>query len=398
MILQRGTQTMTWNPTGKTAITGIGASAFLRDSGLGTTEMLAQALREALDDCGLRRDQVDGLAVNAGGDFDRLAEQLGLTVRHANQLWTHGRMCVPTISQAALTVAAGLADHVACLYAIDISERGGGFGGARSHGAEEFREGGGAHGELPHYGLTHPASGAAMAWQKYRHRYSAGDEQLSAVAVTQRAHAALNPAAIMRGPMTVADHLASRPVVAPLRLFDCAVVNDGAVCLIVTTTERARDLAKPPVLIAGMQGLHAGREEYVFGRPGLGVWQQTETREVRRDTQVFGMAGLGPGDIDGFYCHDSFSPLVIFGLEEFGFCAPGEAGRWIADGHGRLGGKMPVNTNGGHLSEAMMAGWGHQMEIVRQLRGAAGERQIEGAEALFYGVGQGAAMIYAKAP
>lgn len=387
---------MTFNIRSKAALVGAGTSVFARDTGLTTTQMIAQALRAALDDCGLKKDDIDGLYVNAGGDFDKMAEQLGLNIGYAMQFWTHGRMCAPLLQQAALSVAAGLADYIACVYSIDITERGGGFGGGRSHGHEEYREGGGAHGEMAHYGLTHPGSGAAMAWQKYRHRYGATPEQLATVAVTTRAHARLNPLAVMQSPMSMDDYFSSRLVIEPLRLFDCAVVNDGAVCIIVTTAERARDLRKPAVYVAGMEGLHAGRDEFVFAPPGLGIWQQPETVNDKRSTRVYDRAGITRGDIDGFYCLDSFSPLVIFALEEFGFCKPGEGAAWIGEGHGKLGGKMPINTNGGHLSEGMLGGWAHQVEVVRQLRGECGPRQIADARVLQFSMGQGVSNIYSN--
>lgn len=389
---------MDGSPRNKGAVVGVGTSDFAKDTGKTTLRMISEALREALDDCGLQRDDIDGLYVNGGGDFDKLAEQLGLDLSTANQFWTHGRMCAPILQMAALTVAAGLARHVACVYAIDISERGGGFGGGRSHAHEEYREGGGTHGEMAYYGLTHPGSGAAMAWQKYRHRYGASDEHLANVAVGTRAHARLNPQAVMRKPMSMDDYYAARMVIEPLRLFDFAAVNDGAACAIVTTAERAKDLRKTPVYLSAMQGLHAGRKEFVFAPPGLGIWQQPEENEIRRSRQVYEMAGISHDDIDGFFCLDSFSPLVIFCLEEFGFCGPGEGADWYAEGHGRLGGRMPINTNGGHLSEGMLGGWGHQVEAVRQLRGECGERQIPDARVVQFAMGQGVSIIYANEP
>ncbi|MBI4182806.1 MAG: thiolase family protein [Proteobacteria bacterium] len=387
---------MGWEFRNKAAVCGIGLGPVAKDTGLGNTALIGAAVREALADCGLAKAKLDGLFVNAGVDVDRLAENLGLACRYANQAWTHGRLSGPIVQSAALACVAGLADYIACIYSIDISERGGGFGGGRSHAHEEGREGGGPHGEMPHYGLTHPGSGAAMAMRKYMARYGATAEQLGMVAVTQRAHAALNPAAMMKAPMTLADYLAARPVIEPLRLFDFCVVNDGAICVIVTTAERARDLRKPPVHIAGMQGLRAGREEFVFGRPGLGVWQQTEREDLPQVHPVFAMAGVERKDVDGLMIYDSFSPQVIFGLEEFGYVGPGEAAAWIASGNGRLDGRLPVNTHGGHLSEGMLAGWGHQLEAVRQLRGEAGARQIPDAEVIQYLMGTGVSIIYTR--
>lgn len=387
---------MSFDPRCRAAITGAGKSRFARDTGKSTVWQIADALRVALDDSGLERHDIDGLYVNGGGDFDKMAEQLGLRVRAANQFWLHGRMCGPTLQYAALTVAAGLARNIACVYAIDISERGGGYGGGRSHSWEEFREGGGAHGEMAYYGLTHPGSGAAMAWQRYKHRYGVGDEAIAHVAVNSRAHACLNPEAMMRKPMTLEDYYASRLVIEPLRLFDFAVVNDGAVCIIVSSAEQARDCRKPPVYIAGMQGLHAGRDEFVFAPPGLGMWQQPDEPTIQRSRQAQAMAGITHDDVDLFLCLDSFSPLVVFALEEFGFCAPGEAAAWVAADHGRLGGRMPVNTHGGHLSEGMLGGWSHQVEAVRQLRHECGERQVANARIAQFAMGQGVSMIYSN--
>ncbi len=379
---------------GRAAIVGVGKSRFARDSGHTTVWQIAEALRAALDDSGLRARDIDALYVNGGGDFDKMAEQLGLRVTSAQQFWLHGRMSAPVLQAAGLSAAAGFASYVACVYAIDMSERGGGYGGGRSHGWEEFREGGGAHGEMAYYGLTHPGSGAAMAWRRYQHVYGATDEQLAHVALTQRAHAQLNDEAMMRAPMTLDDYLASRMVIEPLRLFDFAQVNDGAVCIIVSSTERARDCRKKPVYLAGAQGLNAGRDEFVFGPPGLGIAQQDVRGAKQRPLPAFAMAGVTHADIDAFYCLDSFSPLVVFALEEFGFCAPGEGAAWMAAGHGRLGARMPVNTHGGHLSEGMLGSWSHHVEAVRQLRGECGPRQVEGASIAQFAMGQGVTMIY----
>lgn len=386
---------MSWNPRCVAAIAGVGASPFVRDSGKATVWQIAEAMRLALDDAGLTKDDIDGLYVNGGGDFDKMAEQLGLNIANANQFWLHGRMCGPILQTAALHVGAGMAKTFACVYAISIAERGGGYGGGRSHAWEEVREGGGAHGEMAHYGLTHPGSGAATAWRRYQHLYGAPEDTLAHVVTATRHHASLNPHALRREPMSMDDYRKARMVIEPLRLYDFASVNDGAVCVIVTSAERARDLRKPPVYIAGMQGLHAGREEFVFAPPGLGIWQQT-AKPWARELPAHAMAGISHADIDALYVLDSFSPLVVFALEEFGFCAPGEGAGWICAGHGKLGGKLPINTHGGHLSEGMLGGWGHQIEAVRQLRGECGARQVPDARIAQFCMGQGVVMVYSN--
>ena len=232
---------MSWSISSKAAVCGVGKTRFERPAGRNAIWQTAEALRLALDDAGLQKSDIDGLYINGGGDFDQIADLLGLDISAANQFWLHGRMCAATLQTAALSVAAGFAKHVACIYAINMEDRGGGFGGGRSHGWEEFREGGGAHGEVAYYGLTHPGSGAAMAWQRYMHEYGATDRHLARVATTTREHARLNPDALKRDPMTEQDYFASRLVIEPLRLFVFAVVNVGAVCIIVTSAERARD-------------------------------------------------------------------------------------------------------------------------------------------------------------
>ena len=185
-------------------------------------------------------------------------------------------------------------------------------------------------------------------------------------------------------------------VVDPLRLFDCCLVTDGAAVALVTSAERARDLKQQPVYIAGMQGMRSGREEFIFAPRGLGINQQSSTdyRPAERDLPVYAMAGIERKDIAGLYTYDAFSPLVLFLLERFGFCGPGDAAAWVQDGRIELGGELPMNTSGGLLSEAHVGGWNSILEIVRQLRGTAGERQIADAHHLQWATAWGDAVIF----
>jgi acetyl-CoA acetyltransferase len=383
---------MRWEWRGRSAIAGVGRSELGIALNRSTTSLAAEAFKAALADAGLDRHDVDGLYVNAGPDVDQLAELLGLSCRFANQSWRHGRLSASIVQAAGLAVAAGLADCVACIYAIDMRERGA-YGGDRD--LESLRAGGGPHHELPHYGLTSPGSAAALAVAKYMDRYGMSSEQLGIVAVSQRAHALRNPDAVERRPLTLDEYGESPYIIEPLRRADFCLTTDGAACVLVTTADRARALRKPPVYILGAQGLRAGREEFIFGRRGLGLWQQTDDQDWRPQTQeVYVHARLARDEVQGLYIYDSFSPQVIFALEEFGFCGAGEGGVWIADGHSAPDGRLPINTHGGHLSEAMLAGWGHQIEIVTQLRGEAGERQITGAQVLQYVGPLGVSIIY----
>jgi acetyl-CoA acetyltransferase len=380
------------------AVVGVGNTEFGRQLNRASLDLIAEAMQKALDDCGLRKDDIDGLCSNFGWpastDLDSVAEVLGLNINWYGQTWSHGRFCAGSIQWASFAVHHGLADYVACIIGQGRGRRM--VGGAGD--AEGTRETGGGHGESPHYGMTSPGSGAALAARRYFHKYGAGSEDLAAVPIAFRKHASLNPGAIMQKVITMEDYLNSRLVCEPLHLFDYSLVNDGGVCLIVTTAERARDLKKPPVYISGMEGIKAGRHEFIFGRQGLGIQQQDEfePKVSPGDLRVFNMAGVGPEDIGAFYTYDAFSVLAWFALERFGFCGPGEAAAFCRDGQIELGGRLPMNTNGGLLSEGHMNGWGHQAEIVRQLRGECGERQVQGIQLAMWGNSYGDALIYRR--
>jgi acetyl-CoA acetyltransferase len=379
------------------AIVGIGASKFGRSLPESQLALAAIAFKAALADAGLERADVDGLSIHLGWplgpDYDRVAEAFGLDIRYVNQSWLHGRFVTNALQHAALAVSAGLANVVACVTAVSFTRERGFLGGPGD--VEGNREEGGTHGEAPPYGLTAPAGGAALAMQRYMHLYGATSAQLAAVPIAMRKHASRNPAAIMRAPLTLEAHQASRMVVDPLRLFDCCLISDGAAVVLLARGERARDLEQKPVRIAGMQGTRAGREEFIFAPRGLGINQQSGTRTAARaiDLEVFAHAGVTQAGVDGFYTYDAFSPLVLFALERFGYCGPGEAASWVQDGRIELGGALPINTSGGLLSEAHVAGWNSICEMVRQLRGTAGATQIANAQALHWGTAWGDAVM-----
>lgn len=381
----------------KVAIVGIGQSIFGRRLADSQLALGAQALRAALADSGLERGDIDGLSLHMGwplgADYDRIAEVYGLEVDYVHQAWTHGRFVTSTLQHAAMAIATGMATTVACITAISFTRERHILGGPGD--SEGMREQGATHGENPVFGLTSPAAGAAFAMQRYMALYGVTGEQLAEVPMALRAHALRNPAALMKTPLTREDHQASRMIVDPLRLFDCSLVTDGAVVAILTTAERARDLKAKPVRITGMQGIRAGRDEFIFAPPNLGINQQPAacTTPRARDQAVFRMAGVGAGDVQGFYTYDAFSPLVLFALERFGYCGAGEAAGFVAGGRIGPGGALPVNTSGGLLSEAHVCGWNTIAEMVRQLRGEAGPRQIPGAGVLQWGTCWGDSVI-----
>jgi len=379
------------------AIVGIGSSAFGRGLPDSQLRLAAVAFRNALSDSGLQRRDVDGLSIHLGWplgpDYDRIAEGLGLDIRYVNQSWLHGRFVTNALQHAALAVSAGLADVVACVTAVSFTRERGFLGGPGD--IEGNREEGSTHGEAPPYGLTAPAGGAAIAMQRYMHVHGATSAQLAAVPIAMRNHARKNPRAIMREPLTLATHQSSRMVADPLRLFDCCLISDGAAVVLIARGDRARDLRQKPVRIVGMQGTRAGRDEFIFAPRALGINQQSARRAAARpvDLEAFAQAGVAREDVQGFYTYDAFSPLVLFALERFGYCGPGEAAAWVQDGRIELGGTLPINTSGGLLSEAHVAGWNSICEMVRQLRGEAGASQIAGAKVLQWGTAWGDCVI-----
>jgi acetyl-CoA acetyltransferase len=164
----------------------------------------------------------------------------------------------------------------------------------------------------------------------------------------------------------------------------------------VTTSERARDLQQRPVYISGMQGLPGGREEFIWAYPGFGMAQQAACDYHAGLQPVYQRAGVTPADIDALFTYDAFSILVWMALERFGFCSPGEAAAFTQEGRIALGGALPMNTNGGLLSEGHIMGWNHHVEIVRQLRGACGERQVVQAEVIQWANAYGDSLIYRR--
>jgi acetyl-CoA acetyltransferase len=386
----------------RAAVAGIGTVGFGKFAEESVASMVERAVAAALADCGLERAAIDGLFVHIGSprglDYDEIAMLLGLRVQHALQTWDHGRFGASIIAGAAMALEYGLIDYALCIGAFQNS-RFARIGTTESQSFfEGMREAGGPHAENPSVGMAAPAAGAAMSLNRYLHRYSVEREKLGAVAISQRRAAADNPLAALRTPLTAEQYRDSRPVIDPLRLLDCSYPVDTAVALIMTRLDRARALASPPVRILSFQGLHAGPDEFIFGQPGLGVNQFDvfDLRPLGADEPVYRRAGVGPRDVDTLHCYDGFSAKVLWTLERFGFCAPGEAADWIQDGRIALGGELPVNTSGGHLSEGHSNGWGQTLEIVRQLRGAAGPRQIDDAAVAQWATTLGDSIIYGR--
>lgn len=387
------------------AIAGIGTSAsYGFDLGMSPMRMQAEALVSALADAGLDKTAIDGFATAHGSpqgpDYEEFILAAGLNVRWVSQMWTHGRWAAAMVSQAALAVTVGMANYVLITNASTTRRSYGRYLSALGgHGREGARDMGGGHGEWDVHGIDSPGAATALVARRYMDRYGATSDDLADIAVAVRAFARLNPMAIMRDrPMTKESYYGEPVIAEPFRRPDFCLSNDGAACLIVTTAERAADLRQLPVIIRGMEGISASRDDYIlFSRPGMGVGISREAPYRPAEMPlVYRMAGAAPPDIDGLYVYDSFTSNVWMVLERFGFCAEGEAAGYIRDkGIGR-GSPLPVNTNGGLLSEAHLIGLNHLVEMVRQLRGTAGVRQLANPELLQWATPRGDSLILGR--
>jgi acetyl-CoA acetyltransferase len=272
------------------------------------------------------------------------------------------------IIEAAMAIDAGLATHVALLYANIGRSRRVNYGGDENPGTWDP------------WGMTSPGAAHAMMFQRHMGLYGTTTRQLAEVSVAVRYHACLNPDAVMRNPITIEDHESARFITAPLRLLDYCLINDGAVCIILTSAARARDFKQKPVLISGF-GAQESFSQSSISNFDFDMWYPA----VRAaGEQAYGMAGVSHDDVDALMCYDNFSPTVLFSLEGLGFCPRGEAGRFVEGGTLALGNRLPVNTDGGHLSNSYMQGWALNVEAVRQLRGECGARQVKDCEVVQY--------------
>jgi acetyl-CoA acetyltransferase len=358
-------------------VVGIGTTDF---GALGRTadDLAGEALRNALDDAGLSAADVDGLLTHRVDSYEALAAEHGLDPRWTTALPPEGRMTGPAIQLGAAALRERLCHTVALVYGNDGRTRGATYGAGNS-GSTAAGEGYGTTPALTApYGMTSPGAFSALMLQRHRHLYGTSEEQLGTVATTFRAHAALNPQALRRDPLTPEDYLASRYVVAPLHLFDYCQINDGGVALVLTTPDRARDLPRSPVHVLG-----AAQRARLTGSdlPPEDFWADAlaEVGEA-----VLRSGGRSRDDVDALMVYDNFSPNVLFTLEGLGRCEPGESGEWVAGGRIALGGELPCNTSGGQLSEGYLQGWGLVVEAVRQLRGECGPRQVPAARTVQY--------------
>ncbi|MFJ2632771.1 lipid-transfer protein [Streptomyces sp. NPDC087422] len=356
---------------GRAAVVGIGATEFSKDSGRSELTLAVEAVRAALDDAGLTPGDVDGMVTFTMDTSPEItvAQAAGIgELSFFSRVHYGGGAACATVQQAAMAVATGIAEVVVCYRA--FNERSGRRFGSGVLGREPSAEGAALGVNLPP-GLLTPASWVAMSANRYLSVYGLEPSVFGHVAVADRRHAANNPAAYFHGrPITLADHAASRWIVEPLRLLDCCQETDGGQAIVVTSAERARDLRRAPAVVtAAAQGAGRAQEQMTsYYRDADDLARLPEMGVVAR--QLWRTSGLGPAAVDVAVLYDHFTPFVLMQLEEFGFCGPGEAADFAADGGLEIDGRLPVNTHGGQLGEAYLHGMNGIAEAVRQVRGS----------------------------
>jgi acetyl-CoA acetyltransferase len=360
-----------------TAIAGIGATPYYRrGQSLPQTalELVGKAILAAVDDAGLTMDDVDGLSFYSGGfDAAGLAQMLGIPELRWTAMTTGGGGgAVGSLGLAASAIMAGQAKVVVCV--------GGMQQAAKRYGAiMAGKEASPDNAFFQMAGFIGPGHMFSLLARRHMHLYGTKREHFAEVVMSSRRNAANRPEAALREPLTLEQYFAAPMLADPLCRYDFCVEGDVMVAAVVVNAEQARDMPHKPVYISG--AAHGGEGAWGRAITWMGmrddIFASSGHRPIAR--RVFEMAGVRPQDIDVAMLYDHFTPMVIMQLEDYGFCPIGEGGRFVADGHIRLEGSVPVNPHGGQLSEAYAIGFTHVREAVEQLRGTAGN-QIAGAQ------------------
>lgn len=379
----------------QTAVVGVGATPYYkRGQSLPQTplEMACKAILLALEDAGLGISDLDGFAIYSYAcDPAQVAATLGVPeVRFAASLTSGGGGSAGSIGLGSAAIVSGMANVCVTLMTLQQVTRRLGGSAVQSAGS-----GGGAAAGNPYggggsdpaaaftasAGIGSPGHNFAMLTKRHMHLYGTKREHLAEIAISQRENAIRRPTALQRNPLTLDDYFNARMISDPLCLFDYTMESDGAVAVVTTSAERARDLRQPPVYV--LASAHGG-----MGRWGPAIFNYFQApddyfassghRPVAR--RLYEMAGVTPADVDVALLYDHFSPMVLMQIEDYGFAPIGEGGSFVAEGNIRWPtGTIPVNTHGGNLSEAYIIGMTHVREAVEQLRGSA-VNQVDGAE------------------
>lgn len=349
-------------------IVGIGQTDFTKNSGRSEVQLAAECTKAAIADAGLEASDIDGMTSFTldTSDETEVARNVGCgDLTFFSRIGYGGGAAVGIVHQAAMAVATGAAKYVV------------GFRALNGRSGQRYSQGVSGNivtSDLVHwgyympFGLLTPTSWVAMFTQRYMHQTGCKSTDLAEVCMAQRAHAVKNPNAFFyERPMTLDDHQTSRMICDPLRLYDCCQETDGGCAFVITTPERAKDLAQKGAVIRGIaQGSGEDQEQMTsFYRGDIARIYEMEV--VAK--QMWEVAGMSARDIDAAIIYDAFSSIVLFQLEAFGFCEPGEAKDYVKDGALGVGGRLPTNTHGGQLSESYIHGINGVNEGVRLIRG-----------------------------
>ncbi len=360
---------MTSSLSNVAAIAGIGATEFSKNSGRSEMRLAVEAITAALDDAGIDREEVDGLStftMDNNPEIEVFRNIGGRELKFFSRIhYGGGGACAP-VMQAAMAIATGVANVVVCYRAMNERSQ---YRFGTGHTPPPVPTAESSHyGYYVPFGLVSPASWVAMGAQRYMYESGATSEDFGRVSVASRKHAANNPAAwFYEQPITLDDHQQSKWIVEPLHLLDCCQESDGAVAIVVTSTDYARKLRQPPAIIrAAAQGA-ADDQQMMTSYYRKEIARLPEMELVAR--QLFDQAGLRPDDIRTATLYDHFTPYVLTQLESFGFTPRNQAKDFVREGNLEIGGRLPVNTNGGQLGEAYIHGMNGISEAVRQVRG-----------------------------
>jgi acetyl-CoA acetyltransferase len=350
-------------------IVGIGQTDFTKNSGRSEVQLAAECTKAAIADAGLKPSDIDGMTSFTldTSDETEVARNVGCgDLTFFSRIGYGGGAAVGIVHQAAMAVATGAAKYVV------------GFRALNGRSGQRYSQGVSGNivtSDLVHwgyympFGLLTPTSWVAMFTQRYMHQTGCKSTDLAEVCMAQRAYAVKNPNAFFyERPMTLDDHQTSRMICDPLRLYDCCQETDGGCAFVITTPERAKDLAQKGAVIRGIaQGSGEDQEQMTsFYRGDIARIYEMEV--VAK--QMWEVAGMSAQDIDAAIIYDAFSSIVLFQLEAFGFCEPGEAKDYVKDGALGVGGRLPSNTHGGQLSESYIHGINGVNEGVRLIRGS----------------------------
>jgi acetyl-CoA acetyltransferase len=355
----------------KYAFVGVGLTRQGKVPEMNTDELAAQAILLALQDSGMKKDEVEGYIYQQGiGGGPHGASPLIMAGIPATLCWemeSGGSNCLAMVMAAVGALEAGICQACLILHATSASSQrvlvGAGVEPRSNTGA---------------YGCFGPATHGAWIARRHMHLYGLTRNQLGSVALTLREYANKRPEAVMYArKLTMDEYLKARMIVEPLCLFDCCLVNDGAVALIITSAERARNCKKPPVYIMGYGADHSLRE---IGRSPQALWHWDGFVTRKAGDSAFKMAGVTLKDVDVAQLYDAFTMFLLSQLESYGICGRGEAGPFVEAGNLRLDGAFPCNTSGTELSWSYLQGFSHLTEGIRQMRGESGECQVPDAE------------------